>query len=135
MNPALVATTSPPPLRSHTHSAEMAGMPITIRSLVGKRYVLDVDASDTIEVVWQKFSYALGEPPLEDGTYLTFAGKRLEHHKTLADYNIQKDSTIYQVLRLRFGAPGTVTYRVVKEEEGKKEDPPPPPYDPFNSEG
>ena len=81
--------------------SEKTGNVVFIKTLIGKTIVLDVKPDYTIEDI-KELAYDQEKIPI-DQQRLIFKGKQLEDYKTLEQYNIENESTLHYVLKLRGG--------------------------------
>ncbi len=80
-------------------------MQVFVKTLTGKTITLWVRPSHKIVALKCAIQVRVGVPPQDQR--IIFASKQMENGHTLADYNIQKESTLHLVLRLQGGLGGT----------------------------
>jgi large subunit ribosomal protein L40e len=72
---------------------------VYVKTLTGGTISLSVNASDSIDQIKAQIQVREGIPP--DAQILVFGGRQLENGRAIADYRVQKESTLHLVLRLR----------------------------------
>jgi len=87
------------------------GMQVFVKTLTGKDMTLDVEPTMMVEHLKKQISATEGIQ--ESDQRLIYGGKQLEDGQTLQDYNVEPDSTIHLVLKLKGG---TLEVEVPQEE-------------------
>jgi ubiquitin C len=77
------------------------GMQVQVKTLTGKTIAIDVEPDESIESLKAKIQEKEGIAV--DQQRILFGGKQLDSLKSLSDYDIDDDSTLHLVLRLRGG--------------------------------
>jgi len=117
------ALTSRSPLQSHSHTTTSTtksrtekqktcavrplltlrggSLQVFVKTFAGKTITVEVEPDESIESLKNKVQSKEGVPPNQQR--LLFGGKQLDSRKSISDYDIEDESTMHMVLRLRGG--------------------------------
>lgn len=99
MSDSAIQTSSSNQETDQTGSIEASTFAITIRTLTGKTFEVQVTLESTIAYLKERIQDREGIPP--DQQRLIFAGKQIEDDNTIQSYSIGSGASIHLVLRLR----------------------------------
>jgi hypothetical protein len=74
---------------------------VFVKTFAGKTITVEVEPDESIESLKNKVQSKEGVPPNQQR--LLFGGKQLDSRKSISDYDIEDESTMHMVLRLRGG--------------------------------
>ena len=113
-----VQMTTPTTTAAAANNPNDGKIQLFFKTLTNRTRVLRANPSATILELKQQFFDVEGVPV--DAQRLIYGGKELEDERTLTDYNIQRESTIFPVLRLRGGGVGSKSKGKVSKQNSKK---------------
>lgn len=98
---------SPIAILSRLRGGNGNSLKVHVKTFAGKTVTVEVDPEESIESLKTKIQSQEGIPPNQQR--ILFGGKQLDSKKKISDYDIENESTMHMVLRLRGGRQNKMT--------------------------